>query len=408
MLEHISRPHESTGVTDPHSTSNEYDQQHPNEVRVLLLAPNGRDARRILDAISSNGMQSVICTDADALLLRLKEGATAAIVAQEALSPRALAAISAWLSRQPRWSDMPFIVITCGGLPNPAVVKETHEIELLGNVTLLDRPLRADTIRSCLRVAVRARHRQYATRRYQENLSLAIRDLEQFAYSASHDLREPLRTLSIYSELLSTRYAGGLDDQAQLYLHYLRESAKRMEMLVRDLLAYTQAAGFDEELPGMCSAEEQLRAALTGLRGAIDVSRGIVTYESLPDVRMKPDHLLQLFQNLLGNAVKYRRAGDDMWNDDRVRIHISVVRENGFWRFSIADNGIGIEPRFQEQIFGIFKRLHTSDKFAAMGTGANTGIGLAICQKIVERYNGRIWVESALGQGSTFHFTVPC
>jgi two-component system, chemotaxis family, sensor kinase Cph1 len=115
-----------------------------------------------------------------------------------------------------------------------------------------------------------------------------------------------------------------------------------------------------------------------------------------------------LFQNLIANAIKYHRPTPDASRDDRARIHISAVRTNDdYWRFSVSDNGIGIERCYQEQIFGIFKRLHTSDKYAGMGTGANTGIGLAICQKIVERYRGRIWVESEPGQGSSFYFTLP-
>ena len=141
-----------------------------------------------------------------------------------------------------------------------------------------------------------------------------------------------------------------------------------MEMLVRDLLAYTQAAGFDDELPPPSSTVEQLRGALAGLHHAIEVSSAIITYDSLPDVRLKPVHLQQLFHHLLANAIKYRRAHDMAGDEDRARIHMAV-RNDGEWQFSISDNGIGIEPRFQEQIFGIFKRLHTSDKF----TGSDTG-----------------------------------
>jgi signal transduction histidine kinase len=393
---------ESQGESSPR------DSLHPEEVRALLLAPNGRDARRILDAIASIGLNCVLCADAGVLLDNLKDGAAAVVVSQEALSPTTLGQISQWLEAQPQWSDMPFIVITCGGITNPVVVKEARDIELLGNVTLLNRPLRADTIRSCVRVAVRARRRQYATRRHQENLSLAVRDLEQFAYSASHDLREPLRTVSIYSELLSTRYAVTSPEEAHLYLGYMNTAARRMEQLVGDLLAYTQAVDFDEALPEPICATEQVRYVLEGLREAIDWSRAIITYDSLPSVPVKPVHLQQLFQNLIANAIKYHRPTPDASRDDRARIHISAVRTNDdYWRFSVSDNGIGIERCYQEQIFGIFKRLHTSDKYAGMGTGANTGIGLAICQKIVERYRGRIWVESEPGQGSSFYFTLP-
>jgi len=387
------------------------ERQHQIEVRILLLAPHGRDERRIAETLSRSDMTPVICKNTDTLLERLQEGAAAAILAQEALSQSALAKFAEWLALQPPWSDMPFIVLGCGGIPNPAMVRNANELEQLGNVTVLDRPLRPDTIRSCLRVAMRARQRQYGARRHQENLSLAIRDLEQFAYSASHDLREPLRTVAIYSELIASRYAGALDEQGQTFLGYIQSAAGRMEMLVRDLLAYTQAAGPDEGAPEPVGAAEQLMMALGNLRAAIDRTRSIITFGALPSVQAKPFHLQQLFQHLVANAIKYRRTEEEMEPSERARIHISAVHEDNHWTFAVSDNGIGIEPRFQQQIFGIFKRLHTNDKYdnrdPAKDMGAGTGIGLAICQKIVERYGGRIWVESEVAQGSTFFFTIP-
>ena len=383
------------------------ERDHRAEVRILLLAPGGRDAKRIEEALSTSQFAVLVCGDADVMLERLKEGAAAAIVAQETLSPPVLTKVAEWLSLQPQWSDLPFIVLGCGGNPNPALVKNAHDIEMLGNVTLLERPLRGDTIRSCVRVALRARQRQYGARRDLENLSLAIRDLEQFAYSASHDLREPLRTVGIYSEMLAERLGPTLDDTGQMFLGYLRSAAGRMEMLVRDLLAYTQAAGFDEASPEPVNSAEHLHIALGSLREAIDSNRAVVTFDALPSVKVKPVHLQQLFQHLIANAIKYQPPGASPTREKMTRIHISAVRDQEHWRFSVSDNGIGIEPQFQEQIFGIFKRLHTNDQFAGSGIGAGTGIGLAICQKIVERYGGRIWVESGLNEGSTFYFTVP-
>jgi signal transduction histidine kinase len=383
------------------------ERDHRAEVRILLLAPNGRDVRKVAAALSAGQFSVLICADSNVMLDRLKEGAAAAIIAQEALSPAALAKIAEWLGLQPQWSDLPFIVLGCGGSPNPALVKNAHDIEMLGNVTLLDRPLRWDTIRSCVRVALRARQRQYGARRDLENLSLAIRDLEQFAYSASHDLREPLRTVAIYSELMAERFGPVLDDTGQMFLGYLRSAAGRMEMLVRDLLAYTQTAGFDEESPSPVNAADHLGITLEKLRGAIDTSRAVITFDALPSVRVKPVHLQQLLQHLIANAIKYQRPPASPDREELTRVHISAVRDHEHWRFSVSDNGIGIEPQFQEQIFGIFKRLHTNDEFAGSGIGAGTGIGLAICQKIVERYGGRIWVESGLDEGSTFYFTLP-
>jgi signal transduction histidine kinase len=385
----------------------EHEWKHGIEVRILLLASDGRDAKRISGALATSDSTVVICGDSNVVLDHLKNGAGCAILAQETLSPPALAKIAEWVALQPQWSDLPFIILGCVGNQNPAFVKSSRDLELLGNVTLLERPLRADTICSCVRVALRARQRQYGARRDLENLSLAHRDLEQFAFSASHDLREPLRTVAIYSELLAECFGPDLDDTGQMFLHYLRSAAGRMDMLVRDLLAYTQAAGFDEEAPDPVGAAELLSLALANLHDAVDSSRAVVSFDPLPTVRVKPVHLQRLFQNLIANAIKYHHGPDYPGRPEWTRIHISATRDQENWRFSVSDNGIGIEPQFQEQIFGIFKRLHPSDQFAVRGIGDGTGIGLAICQKIVERYDGRIWVESALGDGSTFYFTLP-
>ncbi len=200
--------------------------------------------------------------------------------------------------------------------------------------------------------------------------------------------------MSIYSDLLSRRYGTVLDEQGQEFLGYLKAGAVRMESMVRDLLAYTQAASIDDEMPNPTDVTIPLVAALSNLTESVAQSGACVTYGPMPAVRMRPVHLQQLFQNLIGNAIKYRREVPP-------RVHVVAAREDGHWLFSVADNGIGIQPEYKERIFGIFKRLHTSEKYPG------TGIGLAICQRIAERYRGRIWVESEPGVGSTFFFTVP-
>lgn len=364
------------------------------ESRILVLAPTGRDAGLLAGTLSNARMFPAICADVGELLDLLEEGAAAGLLAQEALSRDAIERIAGWLASQPPWSDMPFVVLTSGGRPSQLTSSQARQFQAIGNVTLLERPVRPDTVLSAMRAALRARNRQYESRGYQEKLTHANRDLEQFAHSASHDLREPLRTLAVYSELLAERSAGALDEQAQVCLTYIRSGALRMEMLVRDLLAYTQSAGVEEEPPEPVDACEQLEATLVSLAESIRSSGSLITYDPLPAVRMRPLHLQELFQNLIGNAIKYRR-------EDPPRIHVSAKKEDGFWRFSVADNGIGIEKQFHEQIFGIFKRLHSHEQFPG------TGIGLAICQRIAERYGGRIRVESELGKGSTFFFTVP-
>ncbi len=230
--------------------------------------------------------------------------------------------------------------------------------------------------------------------RIQDELRQANQDLEQFAYSASHDLQEPLRNVGIYSELLAKRYQQKLDNHGLKYLEIIRNGARRMEMLVSDLFAYTQAMKLETgvESTGAGLAFEQ---ALANLAQAISESHAQITADPLPALRMHSTHLQLLFQNLIGNAIKYRSP---------LRppvIHVGAKDQTSHWLFSVTDNGIGIEPQYRELIFGLFKRLHTSDQYSG------TGIGLAICQRIVERYHGRIWVESEPGRGSSFKFTVP-
>ncbi len=167
-----------------------------------------------------------------------------------------------------------------------------------------------------------------------------------------------------------------------------------METLVRDLLAYTRAGQFEEPAE-QADANDALQAALSALSGAMTEARAHVSSDPLPAVQVRATHLQQLFQNLIGNAIKYR-------SPDRVpEVHVAAKRQKIHWDFTVSDNGIGIEPEYKEKIFGLFKRLHTSDEYSG------TGIGLAICQRIIDGYRGRIWVESEPGTGSTFHFTLP-
>ncbi len=231
-----------------------------------------------------------------------------------------------------------------------------------------------------------------AQKRANEDLRRANDDLEQFSYSASHDLQEPLRTLKIYSELLAARYTEKLDGQALQMLGYLRAGASRMETLVRDLLAYTQVKNLEgrEET----EASEAIASALANLENAIHAASAQIIYGVLPPVRIHRIHLQQLFQNLIGNAMKYRSSRPPL-------VRVDAIKKDQHWLFSVSDNGIGIDPEHVERIFGLFKRLHTGDEYSG------TGIGLAICKRIVEQYGGRIWVESVPGEGSTFYFTIP-
>lgn len=228
----------------------------------------------------------------------------------------------------------------------------------------------------------------------EDALRHANQDLEQFAFSASHDLQEPLRSVNIYSELLERGYGDKLEGPALQYLKFLRAGATRMQTLLRDLLKYTQATRF-EAIEGTADAGEVLAGTLADMAGRIEETGAQITVGPLPSVAMPATPLQQVFQNLLSNALKYRRV------DVAPVVHVSAENGNGNWVFSVRDNGIGIEPEFREKIFGLFKRLHTSSEYSG------TGLGLAICQRIVERYHGRIWVELEPGEGSTFRFTLP-
>jgi signal transduction histidine kinase len=228
----------------------------------------------------------------------------------------------------------------------------------------------------------------------QEALKRSNEDLNQFAYSASHDLQEPLRIIAIYTELLKRKYSSRFDADAREYMELVVQSARRMDMLLRDLLAYVQAANIGAENAPCIDANEVAENVRANLQAAIAESGATLTWDELPKLRVQESHLVQLLQNLIGNAIKYRSAKPPA-------IHVSAQQKGNEWKIGVQDNGIGIAPQYREQVFGLFKRLHTQKQFPG------TGIGLALCQKIVERYGGRIWVESEEGTGSTFYFTLP-
>ena len=217
-------------------------------------------------------------------------------------------------------------------------------------------------------------------------------DLQQFAYVASHDLQEPLRMVSSYTQLIARRYKGKLDADADEFIAFAVDGANRMQRLILDLLAYSRVntAGRQFEPTAM---ETVLKAALNNLTNAVKESQAIITHDPLPAVMGDDKQLAQLFQNLLSNAVKFGGAQPP-------RIHISAKQADGEWLFSVRDHGIGIDPQYADRIFVIFQRLHTREEYPG------TGIGLAICKKIIERHGGRMWVESELGKGATFYFTL--
>ena len=248
-------------------------------------------------------------------------------------------------------------------------------------------------VSSAIRDVTERKQTEDALKRSAADLARSNAELEQFAYVASHDLQEPLRAVSGCVQLLQQRYQGQLDARADELIAHAVDGSSRMQTLIRDLLAYARVSTRGRDLEPIDS-EAVLKEALSNLATVIQESGGVVTHGPLPTVAADPTQLLQVFQNLIGNAIKYR-------GERPPEVHIDVEHRAGEWQFSMCDNGIGIDPQYFERIFGIFQRLHTRREYPG------TGIGLALCKKIIERHGGRIWVASQPGEGSTFCFTIP-
>ena len=497
------------------------------ELRILVLAPVGRDGSLTEHALRAAGLHAQTCPNVDDLCSLLLQGCGAVVIAQEALTNEAIDCLSEALNQQQPWSDVPFLVLTTGGLSRKLMQPHLDLMEKLGHITLLERPIRMVTLVTAARAALRSRERQYELRdrlealhesdqrfrgafhnaavgmavlsttghflevnsalcditgytqpelirldlerithpedrergrrlraqllageianishekrylrksgecvwirlsaslirddkglparmialieeityRRQAEEALAKQaaelarsnaDLQQFAWVTSHDLREPIRTQVAFSQLLMNRYGGQLDQEAQQALQFIESSARRMESLVRDLLSYSRVVNSDQRVFTRVSLRNAVDWAVSNLQATIADTGTFVHRESLPDVIGDEVQVVQLLQNLISNAIQYRSA-----KPPQIRITAEVKGEQV--TVSVKDNGIGIDPRYHDRVFGLFKRLHGDDI-------QGTGLGLAICRTIVERHGGRIWVESKLGQGADFRFTLP-
>ncbi|MBN1227294.1 MAG: GHKL domain-containing protein [Deltaproteobacteria bacterium] len=218
-------------------------------------------------------------------------------------------------------------------------------------------------------------------------------DLQQFAYVASHDLQEPLRMVASYTQLLEKRYKDKLDTDAKEFIQFAVDGALRMQRLINDLLSYSLVGARQKPVkPTDCNSV--LGQVITDLSVTIEQNNVIISNDDLPNVMADASQMQELFKNLIGNAIKFR-------SEQAPRVHISAKKDRNKWLFSVKDNGLGIDPQYKDKIFLIFQRLHSKEEYPG------TGIGLAICKRIVERHGGKIWIDSNVGKGSTVYFTLP-
>lgn len=276
------------------------------------------------------------------------------------------------------------------------ILSDDHTVDklVIVNRDITDRKqaeLALEEHKNHLEEVVKSRTAELASK--MEELARSNKDLEQFAYVASHDLQEPLRMVASYTQLLARRYQGKLDSDADEFIGFAVDGATRMHRLIEDLLSYSRLTTAGKALV-RSQSEDACKAAVGNLQESIRTSNAVVRVGTLPEVLGDPSQLTLLFQNLIGNAIKYCQQR-------RPEIHVDARLQGREWQFSVQDNGIGIEPQYFERIFQMFQRLHSRKEYPG------TGIGLAVCKKIVERHGGKIWVESSLGEGATFFFTIP-
>ena len=376
-------------------------------IRVWLAGPSDVEAAsRVLQLA---GLDMRACRDIDSLIAQAAQDVDALVIEEEGLTAQALEKLHGFLSGQPPWSGLPVILL----LKRVASTGPRRLwSESIRNVIVVNRPVTSAALISTLQTALKARQRQYEVRDLLANLQELNRnleqrvadrtaqlersnkDLEQFAYVASHDLQEPLRVVTLFLQLLKDQYKAQLDDKAREYIGHAFDGANGMSAMIKALLAYARA-GSQGVSPTVLDLRGVVEYVKANLRAAIEESNAEITSDPMPTVTADGPQMQQLLLNLVGNALKFRQEGR------RTEVHIGVSQEAGNWVFQVKDNGIGIDPKQMDRAFLLFQRLQSREKYPG------SGIGLAICKKIVERHGGQIWVESEPGKGSTFFFTIP-
>jgi len=367
----------------------------PNELRVLHVEDNELDAELVAQALRNGGFSfSVVVVQTETGFERqLRLQSPDVVIADYDL---------------PQWKGMEALdVLRREGLEIPLILVSGA----LGDVTAVECIKRGATdyvlkdglarlpeaVRRALQEKRMLRLRRQAEQdlaRKVEELARSNADLEQFAYIASHDLQEPLRMVATYTQLLGERYRGRLDENADKFIGYASEGALRMQTLIQDLLAFSRV-GRSGDACGRVDCDAAVEEVLQSLGPAMRASGAVVTHAALPMVWADRSQVAQIFQNLIGNAIKFR-------GKEALAISVQAEKAGQQWLFSVSDNGIGIAPEYREHIFVVFQRLHTRAEYAG------NGIGLAICKKVVERCGGKIWVEAQADHGSIFKFTMPC
>jgi signal transduction histidine kinase len=361
--------------------------QSGGKLRVLLVEDELADAELVLRALRQSGFEATedLVQTAEEFIALVRRNSYDIILADYKL-PNWNGMESIELLRRESL-DIPVILVSgaLGELTAVECIKQGA-----ADYVLKDQLAR---LPGSVRRAVREKELREENRQAQEDLARSNRDLEQFAYVASHDLQEPLRMVATYTQLLAERYRGKLDADADKYIHYAVDGALRMQKLVQDLLTFSRVGRQHVALQST-DCNIVLQTALLNLEAAIREGHAVVEHGQLPVVMADSSQLAQVFQNLIGNAVKFHGAESPL-------VRVNAEAQAREWVFSVADNGIGIAPEQAENVFIIFRRLHTRAEYPG------NGIGLSICKKIIEQHGGRIWFESEPGHGSSFRFTLP-
>jgi signal transduction histidine kinase len=381
----------------------------PSDSVILAWLANPSDVEAASRVLQPAGLDLRACRGIDCIIADAAQDVDALLIEEEGLTAQALEKLHGFLSGQPAWSDLPVILL----------VKRVTSTgpgrmwsESIRNVVVVNRPVTSAALISTFQIALKARQRQYEVRdllaslqRLNRDLEQRVaertaqlersnKDLEQFANVASHDLQEPLRVVTLFLQLLKNQYEGQLDEKAREYIAHAFEGANGMSAMIKALLAYARvgSAGITPTTLDLQGVVEYVKA---NLRVAIEESSAVITSDPMPTLTADGPQMQQVLQNLVSNALKFHQEAR------RPAVHIGATRQADHWLFQVKDNGIGIDPKYVEQVFLLFQRLHAREEYPG------SGIGLAICKKIVERHGGRIWVESEPGKGSTFFFTIP-